>query len=229
MKVCTDACLFGAWLVELSKKESTSIDSTTNPNKLFQALDIGAGTGLLSLMVAQETTAQIDAIEIEPSAAKQASENFADTPFHQQLQVFETDIKQWNPQKNYNFIFSNPPFFENDLTSPDKKRNLALHSSELRLEELFGIMKRQIKETGLIAVLLPYHRKDAALVFANQQGLHLIAEANIQQTEKHKSFRTFLAFSQQEKTPFAEEIIIQQNGVYSDRFKSLLQKYYLAF
>ena len=244
MKVCTDACLFGAWLVELLQKEQRKINnnhfllqasiplSTTLSDCLYDplsALDIGTGTGLLSLMLAQESNAAIDAIEIEPAAAKQASENIAASPFQQQIQIIEADIKLWEPHKSYDVIFSNPPFFENDLTSPDSKRNLALHSSELRLEELFAIMKRQIKETGIIAIILPFHRKEAALAFAKQPQLFLYSEANIQQTQKHPSFRTFLAFSPIEKTPFAEEIIIQQNGVYSDRFKSLLQKYYLAF
>ena len=76
----------------------------------FNALDIGTGTGLLSLMLAQETNALIDAVEIEPMAAKQAAENFFASPFQQQLQIVEADIKQWTAQKTYDLIFSNPPF-----------------------------------------------------------------------------------------------------------------------
>lgn len=219
MKVCTDACLYGAWL-------ASQIQDQTG---ISNCLDIGTGTGLLSLILAQKTTANIDAIELETTAVQQAKENFAVSPFANRLTVVQADINQWQTEQRYQLVFSNPPFYEHDLASPDVKRNLALHSSALTLEALFQAMNRLAEPTGQISMILPHHRREAAISHALVLGWHLNAEASIYQTEKHKAFRSFLLFSQTAKTPFANEIIIKQNGVYSEAFTALLKDYYLAF
>lgn len=221
MKVCTDACLFGAWVVALLQLQNYS-------NNL-EILDIGTGTGLLSLMTAQEIDCQIDAVEIEESAARQAAENFKTASFASKITIQKTDIRNWKSSSTYDCIISNPPFFENNLLSPDVKKNLALHSSELSLVVLTEIIDKKIKPEGLVAILLPYHRKEVMIRLAFERGLHLYANADIKQTSKHSYFRTFLAFSRKQQTPLLEEIIIQDNRVYSDRFIQLLKKYYLAF
>ena len=219
MKVCTDACLYGAWLAS-QIQDQTSISN---------CLDIGTGTGLLSLILAQKTPANIDAVELEAAAAQQAKENFEASPFANQLTVVQADINQWQTEQRYQLVFSNPPFYEHDLASPDVKRNLALHSSALTLEALFLAMNRLVESSGQMSMILPYHRREAAINHALALGWHLNEEASIFQTEKHKAFRSFLLFSQTAKTPFANEIIIKQNGVYSQAFIALLKDYYLAF
>ena len=219
MKVCTDACLYGAWLAS-QIQDQTSISN---------CLDIGTGTGLLSLILAQKTPANIDAVELEAAAAQQAKENFEASPFANQLTVVQADINQWQTEQRYQLVFSNPPFYEHDLASPDVKRNLALHSSALTLEALFLAMNRLVEPSGQLSMILPYHRREAAINHALALGWHLNEEASIFQTEKHKAFRSFLLFSQTAKTPFANEIIIKQNGVYSQAFIALLKDYYLAF
>jgi tRNA1Val (adenine37-N6)-methyltransferase len=219
MKVCTDACLYGAWLAS-QIQDQTSISN---------CLDIGTGTGLLSLILAQKTPANIDAVELEAAAAQQAKENFEASPFANQLTVVQADINQWQTEQPYQLVFSNPPFYEHDLASPDAKRNLALHSSALTLEALFLAMNRLVESSGQMSMILPYHRREAAINHALALGWHLNEEASIFQTEKHKAFRSFLLFSQTAKTPFANEIIIKQNGVYSQAFTALLKDYYLAF
>lgn len=221
MKVCTDACLFGAWVVELLV--------TKNDPKQIEILDIGTGTGLLSLMLAQEMDCKVDAIEIDAAAAKQAAENFSDASFGATIQTITTDIKTWDSNKTYDCIITNPPFFENDLHSTDHKRNLALHSTALNLKELANIIEEKLSQNGIVAILLPYHRKETMIQLAQEKGLNLIANADIQQTPTHPHFRTFLAFSRNAKTLRSEEIIIQNNRVYTDRFIGLLKKYYLAF
>ena len=219
MKVCTDACLYGAWLAS-QIQDQTSISN---------CLDIGTGTGLLSLILAQKTPANFDAVELEAAAAQQAKENFEASPFANQLTVVQADINQWQTEQRYQLVFSNPPFYEHDLASPDVKRNLALHSSALTLEALFLAMNRLVESSGQMSMILPYHRREAAINHALALGWHLNEEASIFQTEKHKAFRSFLLFSQTAKTPFANEIIIKQNGVYSQAFIALLKDYYLAF
>lgn len=114
MKVCTDACLFGAY----AANQLIFI----NP---AECLDIGTGTGLLSLMLAQKIPANIDAVEIEYASYSQAKGNFEHSPWREQLNVFHTDINQFQSEKKYNCIISNPPFFEKDLKSEDEKKNAA--------------------------------------------------------------------------------------------------------
>lgn len=221
MKVCTDACLFGAWVVELLKNQQYG--------KKISLLDIGTGTGLLSLITAQEIDCSIDAIEIDHAAANQASENFLASSFSSKISIIETDFKTWDSNSVYDCIISNPPFFENDLVSPDAKKNLALHSSALTLKELIGIAEQKLQENGIIVLLLPFHRKEEMVQLAAETGLQLFANAAIKQTSNHHYFRTFLAFSRNAKTLQSEEIIIQDNRVYTERFIDLLKNYYLAF
>lgn len=221
MKVCTDACLFGAWVAAQIKTDSLF---ATNES----ILDIGTGTGLLSLMIAQQITATIDAIEIDADAAKQAAENFNAASFKPNIQLMHVNAKEWKSEKKYAFIISNPPFFENDLMSGDDKKNLALHSTELTLENLIHTITNNLTPTGSFALLLPYHRKDYLISLALKNGFHLLRDLSVKQTPKHAFFRSCLVFGRTIKTPLFEEIIIQNNGVYTDQFSALLQPYYLS-
>lgn len=221
MKVCTDACLFGAWGVELLAAQ--------NYSRQIKVLDIGTGTGLLSLILSQEIDCSIDAVEIDETAAMQASNNFSAASFGSNIKTIITDITNWDSNNTYDCIITNPPFFENDLPSTDSKRNLALHSAALNLKELALIIEKKLAPDGIVAILLPFHRKESMIQLAKEKGMILFANADIKQTPTHHHFRTFLAFSKNAKTLQSEEIIIQDNRVYTKRFIILLKKYYLAF
>lgn len=232
MKVCTDACLFGSLLPASSKGGGVK-----------HVLDIGTGTGLLSLMFAQKNSdAIIDAVEIDESAAQQAKENFAASPWKERLHIYHTSIQQFNnaaPQpinqltnkpinlSKYDLIISNPPFFKNDLKSKNVKRNLALHSLELDLEELFDAVEKYLKDEGIFAVLLPYHRTQQCINLA-EQSLYLSKKVLVKQTPEHNYFRSMLWFTKQSATTEEYEIIIQnKEGKYTDEFTELLKDYYL--
>src|SRR5688572_17826532 len=122
MKVCTDACIFGAYAANIISNSASQI---------LKCLDIGTGTGLLSLMIAQKTRAIIDAIEIEEDAFIQAKENFSNSPWRQRLRAVHTDAKHLSTWVKYDFIVSNPPFYQNDLVSPLKTKNVAKHDTSL--------------------------------------------------------------------------------------------------
>jgi tRNA1Val (adenine37-N6)-methyltransferase len=219
MKVCTDACLFGAWVAEKIQK-----------SKIESALDIGTGTGLLSLMLAQKTDTLIDAIEIDEAAAQQASANFKASPWDSRLKIHATSIQQFNQKstKHYDVIVSNPPFFEESLRSNNEKKNLAKHTRELSFEELSIIVSQQLKIDGAFYILLPYHEFQKFNKVANAQNLFLKQQVNIRQTDKHIFFRTIGVYSKEQVlNNMIDEIEIKINNEYSPQFIELLKDYYL--
>lgn len=217
MKVCTDACLFGAWLAKISLPEEA------NP------LDIGTGTGLLSLMVAQAFPGMmIDAVEIDLSSAGQATENFTASPWKERLHLIQADVKEYAFSKKYSFIFSNPPFFENDLQSPDEKRNIALHGDALDLGGLIAAVKNNLAEDGMFAVLLPYHRSEYFEKLCLSNDFYLKEKVLVKQTPAHSYFRAMLLFSAKPATATISEITIRdERNEYSASFADLLKCYYL--
>ena len=218
MKVCTDACLFGAWVAEGITKWGLPVN---------HILDIGTGTGLLSLMLAQKTQARIDAVELDEKAAAQAGDNFEDTEWKNQLQVIQADIRNVHLGRKYDFILSNPPFFENDLKSENEQRNLALHSKELSFPELLKLIKNLLNENGKFALLLPAHRKDGFIQLASEQGYYPEEILMVKQTPVHAFFRAMLLFSGTGLATRYQEMVIRENDQYSNEFTQLLQEYYL--
>lgn len=219
MKVCTDACLFGAWAAENIMHNVGNI------------LDIGTGSGLLSLMLAQKNpAAKIDAIEIDEPAAMQAAANFETSPWKERLPVFNTSIQHFSESANqqYDFIICNPPFFENDLKSINKERNLALHSEALSLEELLLSIGLNLKDDGSFAVLLPYHRTKYFEALAASKGFYCAEKVLAKQTPKHDYFRSMLHFVRTETAMVEKEIIIKnEHNEYTPVFVDLLKDYYL--
>jgi tRNA1Val (adenine37-N6)-methyltransferase len=221
MKVCTDACLFGAWLAK----------KVTNANRM---LDIGAGTGLLSLMMAQNTQAIIDAVEIDPDASAQAVDNFNASPWAGRLTVINSSAQEYAAsipdEPLYDLIFSNPPFYSNDLKSPDPKRNIALHSDALTLEELAGCAGKMLRSDGFFALIVPSHRSAFAEKIAGENGFHLSAKSQVRQTEQHTFFRTMYLFCKapQNRTSTSEIVIKDNNQKYSQEFSTMMEDYYLV-
>lgn len=221
MKVCTDACLFGAYVaneIRANKKENIT------------CLDIGAGTGLLSLMVAQKNNVQIDAVEIDKAAFLQAGENIGQSAFKNKISIYHKDVLQFDLQKKYGIIFSNPPFFENDLLSGDGLKNTAKHNATLVLDELITVIHNLLNEKGFFAVLLPYHRLQYFEATAFQYKFYLSKKILVKQTAVHDYFRGILFFSREQKDGVVEEIFIKdEKGEYSDNFIELLKDYYFYF
>jgi tRNA1Val (adenine37-N6)-methyltransferase len=221
MKVCTDACLFGAWAARQMQNEKCKIENV---------LDVGTGTGLLSLMLAQKSSAQIDSVEIDEAAYIQAKENFEASPWKSRLNIHHSSIQHFNNSTNqlYDLIISNPPFFEQSLKSLDDKKNRAKHADELSFEELTHFVLRRLKEDGKFYILLPYQEFQKFKEMASRNNLFLSHEVNIRQTEKHSYFRTIGAFSKTMQDNLESiSITIKTNNEYHPAFTSLLQDYYL--
>ena len=219
MKVCTDACLFGAYTADQIAEGKLS---ATN------ILDIGTGTGLLSLMLAQQTASAIDAVEIDKASYYQARENFEESPWKERLSIFNSDILQFSSTKKYDLVISNPPFFEKDLKSDDAKKNAAKHDSTLTLQQLLDVVVKYLDEDGVFAVLLPYHRINYCVEEAEKTGLYLSKKVLIKQTPLHAWFRGILFFSKHQTAAVKEEISIRDKmGDYTGKFMDLLTDYYL--
>lgn len=219
MKVCTDSCLFGAWVAnKLEQKDY-------NPKNI---LDIGTGTGLLSLMLAQKSDALIDAVEINGNAYTQAVANFTESKWNQKLQVFHSAIQKWKAPYKYDLIISNPPFYENDLLPEDQQKNISKHSHALSLEDLLFMVKNLLNEDGKFAVLLPSNRAKWFESTAFNYSLFAKECAEVKQTTNHNFFRTMFIF-QKPKNVCEEEIISikNENKTYTPEFIELMKDYYL--
>ncbi len=218
MKVCTDACLFGAWVAGKMRNEKYAP---------LNILDIGAGTGLLGLILAQVTTGMIDAVELDEAAAEQAAENFEGSPWQERLQVIRGDARTVHLGRKYGLIISNPPFFENDLKSGNIQRNLALHGEELNLKELLSVIQKHLSVDGKFALLLPYHRKNEFIKMAVEAGFYLLDELAVKQTPVHSFFRVMLLFGTDQAPVVSGEMSIRDEDRYTSAFSVLLKAYYL--
>jgi len=180
-------------------------------------------------MLAQQlSNSIIHAVEIDVDAAKQASENFAASPWHRQLHVVNAPIQSFSSSLQYGFIVSNPPFFQNDLASNNAQRNVALHSHQLSLEELLTAIQMHLSATGHFAILLSCHRTTVFESLAQKAGFYVHQKTVVQQTPAHAPFRSMLFFGREQKEPERATIIIKDKaGNYTDAFVALLKDYYL--
>lgn len=222
MKVSTDACLFGAWLArEGSGQWAMGIRGT-------KALDIGGGTGLLSLMLAQETGLFIDAIELEADCFKQMQSNIQASPWTERICCLEGDVRHFAFTTKYDFIFSNPPFYEKQLPSASPSTNAAMHSSMLNLRELLQTVSLLLTEDGSFAVLMPYYRHEELLKTAMAEGLFAQDICFARHSPKHPWYRTMVVFSKTETQVKESFIDIRDSaGGYSEAFSMLMKEYYL--
>jgi tRNA1Val (adenine37-N6)-methyltransferase len=218
MKVCTDACLFGAWVAD-------SLQNTP----LQHVLDIGTGTGLLSLMLAQKIDAPVDAVEKNLAAAMQAAQNFEASAWKERLTILHEDITAFTSSRRYQLVISNPPFYEADLKSSNMAKNDARHDSALTLDVLINIASQLLDTNGLFAVLLPWHRSNYFISLAKQAGLHLQQQAMVRQSVHHDFFRSMLLLGKSVPAELqTEEISIKDAaGNYTPAFTRLLKAYYL--
>ncbi|MDP9230163.1 MAG: methyltransferase [Bacteroidota bacterium] len=219
MKVTTDACLFGA--IVANEIKSTRPDTGN-------ILDIGCGTGLLTLMLAQKITATIDAIEIEKAAAEQATENIIASPWKNHIHIFHEDAKQFDFKVKYDLIISNPPFYENELTSGNPKRNIALHNAGLLFDELLRVIKNNLKQEGIFYLLLPYKRIEEVDKLMKKHKLLLTKKILIRQSVKHDYFRIITSGGHRVSELKSEELSIRdEDQQYTPEFMRLLKDYYL--
>ena len=219
MKVCTDACILGAWAA-----------SKTAERPVSSILDIGCGTGLLSLMLAQKTAAEIDALEINSDAAQQAAENCAHSPWSGRITVMHTPMQEYQPVKKYDLIISNPPFYADDLRSPDEKKNAAKHDTQLRIGEILSFIKVNLDEQGIAVLMIPFHRTAWFEGEAKRLNLSVQEKLFVRQTAAHHHFRAIMLLGKEDTGLLqSTTLTIHDSGRnYTADFSRLLKEYYLA-
>ncbi len=219
LKVSTDSCVFGAWVA----KKVAALEHHLNA-----CLDIGAGSGLLMLMLAQKFQGTIHGVEIDGPSCEQATENIKTTRWYNRLQLFNTDVKLFARPHQYDLIISNPPFYEGDLKSVNNRYNFAKHDEGLTLQDLLEVAERNLSPKGMFAVLLPYHRTEYFEKCAAGYGLYPSEKLLIRQSLQHPYFRTAFIMTRKLVTVKKEELVIRQAPeVYSHPFVALLKDYYL--
>ncbi|MCL4144225.1 UNVERIFIED_CONTAM: hypothetical protein GTU68_055307 [Idotea baltica] len=213
MKVCIDSCIFGAWV-------------KVNDND--KVLDIGTGTGLLSLMVAQKNMSlQIDAVEIDNDAYQQAIDNIKQSS---QISLYNSDIQSFD-KAGYDLIIVNPPFFLDALTSPDDKKNKAKHQETLTLEELAKQIDLRLNTSGKAAVMLPPPEMRVMEALMSSLGFKSVRHLKVRHQKCMKVFREMMEFSKKGDASTSDELNIKEedNKTYSDDFQALLKDYYIIF
>lgn len=220
MKVCTDACVFGAW---------------AGVGGAERILDIGTGTGLLSLMAAQRNPeALIDAVEVEEGAVRQAGMNFEASPFSARLKVHAGPVQDFRPGYGYDCVICNPPFYQNDLKSPDPKTSMAHHAGALDFQALFQAAGRLVSPGGRFHVMLPVAESYHYAAQHAEGGWRLTGELLLSHRPGMAPFRRMMTFRSEDGKgpgPVPEQLFIYEEtgGNYDSAFKEYLKPFYLGF
>jgi tRNA1Val (adenine37-N6)-methyltransferase len=218
MKVTTDSCLFGAW----AAREMRNVPDIKN------LLDIGGGTGLLSLMVAQQNSLHIHTVEIDREAAEQAKANVADSPWAGRIHVFNEDILSFKPGK-YDGVISNPPFYEGEWTSDETRKNIAHHSEQLTLAQVLELIKQQLKPGGVFFLLLPFKRDKEIEGLLMETQLFAMKKVLVSPSPLHSPSRIMIMGTNEAGA--AVEVshidIRDRQQHYTPEFTALLRDYYL--
>lgn len=217
MKVGTDGVLVGAWC---------------DTGGARRVLDVGCGTGLIALMLAQrcEAEAEITGIEIDGDAAEQARENVANSPWPDRIAIAHTKMQDYHPTAPLDLIVSNPPYFTNALKAPDAKRTAARHNDTLSVEDLAHFAKEHLSATGRLAVVLPCEEAKRLIGEAIACGLHE-HRTTLVKTKANKQAKRMLVEVGKEKAPLpTTDVLVLGEGAnneLTEQFKALVRDFYL--
>jgi tRNA1Val (adenine37-N6)-methyltransferase len=216
MKVGIDGVLLGAWA------DADNADAI---------LDIGTGTGLIALMLAQRSSARIDAIDIDADAVIQANENIQKSPWLSRIEAYEVELQKYvlKTENRYDLIVSNPPYFVNSTKAPVENRNTARHTDTLTHKELLDNALSLLKPTGRICVILPVNEGLLSVEYAASIGLYCTKQVAVFPKPGAVPKRLLLEFSPQFAACVNSEIVIESDvrHQYSPEFTALAKDYYL--
>jgi tRNA1Val (adenine37-N6)-methyltransferase len=217
MKVGTDSVLLGAW--------------TPVENNPFSVLDIGAGTGILSLMLAQRSNAeQIDALEIDEEAYEQCVDNFENSPWDDRLFCFHAGLDEFvdDPEDEYDLIISNPPFYTDEYKSGNVSRDLARFEDALPFKDIIEAANLLLSENGIFSVIIPFKEEQKFIELAKHFELYSFKMTRVKGTPTTEIKRSLIAFSRIEKEIFIDELIIETaRHQFTEDYIALTKDFYL--
>lgn len=218
MKVGTDAVLLGAWV---------------DASKAKKILDIGTGTGIISLMLAQKSAAKIDAIDLDENAYLQATQNIENSKWKSQIQVYHISLQKCSVinDDKYDLIVSNPPYFVDSSKASEIARTNARHTDQLAFNELLDGVLRLLSPTGSFYVILPTKESQQFKEMAEKGGLHLTKRTRVITRADKPEKRLLMKFEFIKKELAEDTIVIEKDErhSYTDEYKTLTKDYYLAF
>jgi len=220
MKIGTDSILIGAW---------TPLDAEP-----FSVLDIGAGTGILGLMMAQRSNAeQIDAIEVDDDAFEECVLNFENSPWADRLYCYHADLQEFVDEmedEHYDLIVANPPFYSENHFSPDDSRTMARFQASMPFEHLLESVAVLLAEEGVFSVIIPFKEEAYFIKLAADFGLFPFQITNVRGNVETPLIRSMIAFSRISKECNKDELAIEiSRHTYTDAYKTLTQDFYLKF
>lgn len=218
MKIGTDGVLLGAW--------------APIENNPFSILDIGTGTGIIALMLAQRSHAeQIDALEIDEEAYEQATDNFENSPWNDRLFCFHAGLDEFveEPEDEYDLIISNPPFYSEDYKSENEQRDLARFQDAMPFEDLIEAAALLLSENGIFTVIIPFKEEEKFIAIAKEYELYPIKITRVKGTATTETKRSLLAFSREENvTTLLDELVIEtERHIYTSKYIALTKDFYL--
>lgn len=217
MKIGTDGVLIGAW---------TSLE-----NSPMSILDIGAGTGLIALMLAQRSNAEtIDAIEIDEDAYEQCVENFEASPWGDRLFCYHAGLDEMvdEIEAPYDLIISNPPFYTEDVSSRNSSRDKARQNSALPFDELLASIPKLLSPTGIFSVVIPFREEDNFLALALNYGLYPKRILHVRGKVTSPFKRSLLELSFKKTNPVIKALNIEiKRHEYTLEYTELTKAFYL--
>ena len=219
MKVGTDGVLLGAW-VDASGAQGI--------------LDIGTGTGVIAIMLAQRNaTAEVVGVEIDQKAGEEAQRNMQSSPFADRLQIVNQAIQDfsWNTANQFDLIVSNPPFFSGGTLSYAGDRNLVRHTAKLSHGDLINSVKRLLAPKGSFSLILPYIEGLRFLELAKRARLFPVRITEVFPRRSGKANRLLVSLSREETTPLKDQLWIREetSEEYTPEYKELTRDFYLNF
>jgi tRNA1Val (adenine37-N6)-methyltransferase len=215
MKVGTDGVLLGAWI---------------NVEGAGSILDVGTGTGLLAIMLAQRSGAFIDAVEIDENACGQARDNVAACPWKDRIRIHHDSFQHFARQteSRYQVIVSNPPWYRNSLKPPALSRSVARHDERLGYEELLYCSYNLLSAEGRLGIIIPAAEIARFTELAYLQGLHLLRQTLVRPAPDKNHSRGLAEFGRLRPSSIEKnELAIKQGKKYSDEYIKLSKEYYL--
>lgn len=218
MRVGTDAVLFAQW-----------VDVASSDN----ALDIGTGSGIIPLILAQKGVGSVDAVELDSDSYEEANLNFSISVYSDRLSVVQIDVRDYaaNNEKKYDLIVSNPPFYASDVKPIKEKKVMARHVSTLSFKDLLVAAKKMMKEDARFALVLPFYESRLFIKEAESLGFYLQKEFLISPIEGKEPNRVNMQFVLNEVESVETVLFTIRNKDYSytDEYKEFLKDFYLDF